>query len=1140
MRGVHFGDSPCARCVSLPVALGCQQLTWPTRLAISSAAELPRRHQLYVPPPGCAGTSETLLTRALCRAAARASDMRQRRHAIAPGALLLSAAFVGAAGETALADVCAPSSILAFVAAFPSRGIPGEGALGCGRLGEQGFGAANVARCCDAVDRLSDNRCLCAPEVAPLLRQFANSFAAAAAASLTVCGRSLVVGLECQIAMPPEAVVSLPFSAPAPAPTEVEALPAPVQIAQPPPPPPPQPSKLPACAPVRMLALVTDLGCAGLAIAGTQPDASAGFANSTVCCAALSALDAKRCFCRADHFATVESDAALAQAAMLMLAAAPRACRVGVHVGPACSTLQPAAIDAILGALPLVSPAAVPAPAPAPALAPAQAPSAAEVAIADVCTPLAVVSLVVTLRCDRLGAQPFDAAQCCNQLALLNEAHCFCRELVLALLDAFQSSFGAILEAAAPVCAVSIRGGVACLPFAEEAPAVQPAPPQGPAPGSPLLAPVTREQGAPMQSTPQPPVRPGVPEEQQPLPAATPTSTITFAPKQIRAASPPASHGVPASPAPESPPKPVASVPASTPPAQVEAPPAAVGAPVRPAVPLAQMTPEQRRSPPSPSLELARPSPPPTELPFFTRYSRPPPPKPPSSASPLLQPAFPPAAAAVEVSPPPQRAAVPPSPPLPSPEVVLRSPPQQPAFSPPPPMPTVARMQEPPSPKQVAAVSTNQGPAPPQLMPAEPPLPLSSPPMELPLFPRRERPPPPAQPPAGQTFQPPFVAMQLPQQAASSPPPPQRMVFTERPLSGPAVQLPPPASFEPPAAQLPPPALGPPPVGRGGNAFLGAPAPARQLPRPQAPLAAPTVPTAALPSPERGTPTPRRPPLSPPPVPGASILEGGQSAATLEALLLASIEAASTTKAELLLLPPLLFSPEELEQAGAPAQAPGPLVAPGPQQAAKQLPRSACTAALVAAPFTAMGCGLLGTDGFSVDATAMCCGALAALNALRCLCAAEHASALRRMAGDVGVVCVVAPVVCGFRIIVAEQCAVASAPTLLPPRRTTTPPAPTMTAQPVLMAPTQHPPVNLPAVPPPSPNYPTPRPPERPPSSPAHLTQKPPPAPALRPPAPPPLPPPRPPSLPTIFTQLPRVQQPINQAVLIGTEDEVA
>ena len=898
--------------------------------------------------------------------------------------------------------------------------------------------------------------------------------------------------------MPPEAAVSLPVFAPAPAPTEVEALPAP------PSPLPPPPPKLPGCAPARTLALVTDLGCAGLAMAETQPDAS-GFANSTLCCAALSALDAKRCFCRIEHFDVIEGDAALAQAAMLMLAAAPRACHFGVHVGPACSTLQPAAIDAILGAVPSVLPAAVPVPAPAPALAPAPAPSAAEFAVADVCTPLAVVSLVVTLRCDRLGAQPFDAAQCCEQLALLNGARCFCRESLLALLDAFQSGFGAILEAAALVCAVYIRGGAACVPFAEEAPLVQPAPSFEPSPSSPPLAPVTREQGAAPHDIPPPPVQLAVPERRQPPSASTqfpapPTSTITFAPKETPTALPPPNRGVPASPAPERPPPapmPAARVQATPTPTLAQAPPAAVGAPVQPAAPQAQIPLEQRGSPQPPSLELAKPPPQPAELPFFTRYSRPPPPQPP------LQPAFQP------------------------------------------PMHAVTRLPVPPSPEQGAAVSTSQAPAPPHVMPAEPPRPLPSPPMELPLFPRRERPPSPVLPPSEQPARSPNVAAPLLQQLASPPPSPQRVIFTERPPSGPAIQLPRPAAFEPPAAQQPlpvslpvaapaQPVLGPPPAGRGGNIFIGAPAPARQLPRPQAPLAAPVGPTAALPPPEQGTPTPRRPPLQPLPAPGTSMLEGGQSA-TLEALLLASIEAASTTKAELLLLPPLLFSPEELEQAGAPVQAPGPLVAPSPQPAAQQLPRSACTAALVAAPFTTMGCGLLGTDGFSADATAMCCGALAALNALRCLCAAVHEPTLRRLAGEVGVVCVVAPVVCGFRVIIAEQCALSSAPTLLPPRRATLPPA-VMSAPPMPMPPTQHPP----AVPLPSPMSPAPRLPERPPSSPPHPAHKPPAAPALRPPAPPPPPPPRPPSLSSIFTQLPRVQQPINQAVIIGTEDEVA
>jgi hypothetical protein len=284
--------------------------------------------------------------------------------------------------------------------------------------------------------------------------------------------------------------------------------------------------------------------------------------------------------------------------------------------------------------------------------------------------------------------------------------------------------------------------------------------------------------------------------------------------------------------------------------------------------------------------------------------------------------------------------------------------------------------------------------------------------------------------------------------------------------------------------------------------------------------------------------------------PGVSLAQGGASIGALEALLLESIERASTTKADLLLLPPLLFEAEELEQAGTGlAQAPGPLTAPGPLRAAQpraQQPPSACAPALVAAPFSTLGCGLLGTDGFSADATAMCCGALAALNALRCLCSAAHAPMLRLLAGEVGVVCVVAPAVCGFRVVIAEQCAVIAAPTLLPPKRASTPHAVATRPPPVPMPPkaaVEHvalppprpaTPARPPAVPP-LPPPPSPRPPQRPPPPP------PPPRPVAKPPPHPSPPQVRsaPPSTPWVYSQQPRVQQPLNQAVLIGTEDEL-
>jgi hypothetical protein len=274
-----------------------------------------------------------------------------------------------------------------------------------------------------------------------------------------------------------------------------------------------------------------------------------------------------------------------------------------------------------------------------------------------------------------------------------------------------------------------------------------------------------------------------------------------------------------------------------------------------------------------------------------------------------------------------------------------------------------------------------------------------------------------------------------------------------------------------------------------------------------------------------------------------SLAQGGASIGALEALLLESIERASTTKADLLLLPPLLFEAEELEQVSArPAQAPGPLTAPGLLRAAQpraQQPPSACAPALVAAPFSTLGCGLLGTDGFSADATAMCCGALAALNALRCLCSAAHAPMLRLLAGEVGVVCVVAPAVCGFRVVIAEQCALVAAPTLLPPKRaspSTPPPVPMppkAAAEHAALPPprpaTPARPPAMPPLPPPS----SPRPPPRPPPPPPRPVAKPPPHPS------PPLPRQAPPSTPWVYSQQPRVQQPLNQAVLIGTEDEL-
>ena len=75
---------------------------------------------------------------------------------------------------------CAPSSIVAFLTTLPSRGIPG-GALGCGRLGTSELSPDDVASCCAAAAALSANRCLCAPEVQPLLQQFPTTLAAAAA-----------------------------------------------------------------------------------------------------------------------------------------------------------------------------------------------------------------------------------------------------------------------------------------------------------------------------------------------------------------------------------------------------------------------------------------------------------------------------------------------------------------------------------------------------------------------------------------------------------------------------------------------------------------------------------------------------------------------------------------------------------------------------------------------------------------------------------------------------------------------------------------------------------------------------------------------------------------------------------------------
>lgn len=110
--------------------------------------------------------------------------------------------------------------------------------------------------------------------------------------------------------------------------------------------------------------------------------------------------------------------------------------------------------------------------------------------------------------------------------------------------------------------------------------------------------------------------------------------------------------------------------------------------------------------------------------------------------------------------------------------------------------------------------------------------------------------------------------------------------------------------------------------------------------------------------------------------------------------------------------------------------------APGVPQAPVTL--TACSASFVAAPFTAaLNCVLLGTLGFDTAAAQLCCGTLAAHNALRCPCAAQHAQLLLSLRAEVGIVAAVAPSVCGFALVTAEACASVSlgvAPTQLQPQ----------------------------------------------------------------------------------------------------------
>ena len=205
------------------------------------------------------------------------------------------------------------------------------------------------------------------------------------------------------------------------------------------------------CTETRLDALVTLCG---------PLDTDPGDASSE-CCSELVSLNDASCFCEAPFLGfDRERQGALVPA----LATAPRRCGVNTRVGIRCQALvEVEEEEEVAGEEEEVT-----------------SPGVTEV---EECGTSTLIRLVQD------GCAGTLTDTCCETIAQLNDARCFCEDDVVDVLRSFPASFRSMFAAAPVECGFTARGGRACAPFPAASPAQSPPAPFPPYPPYPPDAP---------------------------------------------------------------------------------------------------------------------------------------------------------------------------------------------------------------------------------------------------------------------------------------------------------------------------------------------------------------------------------------------------------------------------------------------------------------------------------------------------------------------------------------------------------------------------------------------------------------------------------------------------------------------------